>query len=163
VERSAEVSKSRPFYSRYADAYDLLVTDSVEPWVNAVVAKVARPPSRVQLLDAGCGTGRHAYAFAARGYSVTLMDASPDLLAIARRRCPAGSARLSDLCTMAAPPHYDVITCRGVLNDLVIDVEREKALRAMTRALRRAACSSATYEKPERRRHALTTPPAPCG
>ena len=40
---------------------------------------------------------------AAPGFSVTLMDASPDLLAIARRRCPTGSARLSDLCTMSAP------------------------------------------------------------
>jgi chemotaxis methyl-accepting protein methylase len=37
---------------------------------------------------------------------------------------------------MPAPPHYDVITCRGVLNDLIIDADREAALWAMSRALR---------------------------
>jgi SAM-dependent methyltransferase len=136
VEPSAEVSQSRPFYSRHADAYDLLVADPVEPWVEAVTARVAQPSSMVELLDAGCGTGRHAAAFAARGYSVTLADASADLLAVARRRCPSSPARLIDLCSMAAPPHYHVITCRGVLNDLVTDAEREAAVRAMSQALR---------------------------
>lgn len=136
MEPSAKVSQSRPFYSCHADAYDLLVTDPVEPWVEAVTARVAQPLSPVELLDAGCGTGRHAAAFAARGYLVTLADASPDLLAIARRRCPTSPVRLIDLCTMAAPPHYGVITCRGVLNDLVIDAEREAAVQAMIQALR---------------------------
>lgn len=97
---------------------------------------MAKPPSLVELLDAGCGTGRYAAAFAARGYLVTLADASPDLLAVARRRCTTSPARLIDLCTMAAPPQYDVITCRGVLNDLVTDAEREAAVQAMTQALR---------------------------
>jgi hypothetical protein len=30
------VSGARPFYADYAEAYDLLVTDPVEPWVEAV-------------------------------------------------------------------------------------------------------------------------------
>lgn len=136
MDPSAEVSRSRPFYSQYADAYDLLVAEPVELWVDAVAARVASPPSQVELLDAGCGTGRHAAAFAARGYSVTLADASQDLLTVARRRCPTNPTRLVDLCTMTAPPSYDVITCRGVLNDLVADTEREAALRAMAQALR---------------------------
>ena len=136
VKPSAGVSQSRPFYTSHADAYDLLVTDPVGPWVEAVTARVRQPPSLVELLDAGCGTGRHAAAFAARGYTVTLADASPDLLAVARRRCPTSSARLIDLCTMAAPPHYDLITCRGVLNDLVTDAERDAALQSMAQALR---------------------------
>ncbi|HEX5997749.1 MAG TPA: hypothetical protein VFY84_21630 [Jiangellales bacterium] len=33
---SARVSRVRPFYSDYADAYDLLISDPVEPWVEAV-------------------------------------------------------------------------------------------------------------------------------
>jgi Methyltransferase domain len=37
---------------------------------------------------------------------------------------------------MPAPPLYDVITCRGVFNDLIIDADREAALQAMARALR---------------------------
>jgi methyltransferase family protein len=65
-----------------------------------------------------------------------MADASPDLLAVARRQCPSTPARLVDLRAMPAPPHYDVITCRGVLNDLIIDADREAALWAMSRALR---------------------------
>ena len=58
---SARVSAERPFSSRHADAYDLLITDPVEPWVDAVhdrLVRAGRPRARV--LDAGCGTGRHA-------------------------------------------------------------------------------------------------------
>ena len=133
---SAEVSRSRPFYSRYADVYDLLIADPVEPWVDAVLASVPRRLGAVDLLDAGCGTGRHAAAFRDRGWRVTLADASEALLEIARRRCPGSEARLVDLCTMPAPPHYDVVTCRGVLNDLVADAERQAAVTAMAQALR---------------------------
>lgn len=39
---SAQVSRSRPFYARHAQAYDLLVTDPVEPWVQAVHQRLTR-------------------------------------------------------------------------------------------------------------------------
>ncbi|MHA6629757.1 hypothetical protein ACU61A_30325 [Pseudonocardia sichuanensis] len=38
------MSTTRPFYAAYASAYDLLVTDPVEPWVRAVHARL---PGRV--------------------------------------------------------------------------------------------------------------------
>jgi 2-polyprenyl-3-methyl-5-hydroxy-6-metoxy-1,4-benzoquinol methylase len=38
------------------------------------------------LLGAGCGTGRHAAAFAALGHQVTLLDASAELPATAASR-----------------------------------------------------------------------------
>jgi hypothetical protein len=33
---SAGVAAERPFYDRHADAYDALISDPVEPWVEAV-------------------------------------------------------------------------------------------------------------------------------
>lgn len=136
MDSSAQVSRSRPFYSRHADLYDLLVTDPVGPWVDAVLARVLQPLTSVELLDAGCGTGRHAAAFVDRGCTVTLADASEELLSIASRRCPDSTALLVDLCAMPAPPHYDLIGCRGVLNDLVADSERQAALHHLAQALR---------------------------
>jgi SAM-dependent methyltransferase len=134
---SARVSAERPFYSRHADAYDLLITDPVEPWVDAVhdrLVLAGRPSASV--LDAGCGTGRHAAALGAKGHRVDLADASPELLARASARCPASRALLVDLCTMRLPAEYDAVTCRGVLNDMITDAEREAAVAALAGCLR---------------------------
>jgi SAM-dependent methyltransferase len=134
---SARVTAQRPFYSRHADAYDLLITDPVEPWVDAVhdrLLRVAQP--RAQILDAGCGTGRHAAALIAKGHHVDLADASRELLARASERCPGARAFLVDLCATDLPPVYAAVTCRGVLNDMTTDEERDLALASLTRCLR---------------------------
>ncbi|MFI5933576.1 class I SAM-dependent methyltransferase [Actinoplanes sp. NPDC051494] len=123
----------RPFYARHADGYDLLIDDPAEPWVDAVCARIAPASS---LLDAGCGTGRHAAEFRARGHRVELADAAPELLAIAVRRCPGARTRLVDLRTMVPAPEHDAVTCRGVLNDLLTDADRAAALATLTGSLR---------------------------
>jgi SAM-dependent methyltransferase len=126
------VSAERPFYDRHAEAYDMIVTDPVEPWVEAVhdlLLGSGRAAARV--LDAGCGTGRHAQALTGLGHRVALLDASARLLEIARRRCPDAISWHGDLCAtrFAAGPDttFDAVMCRGVLNDLVLDEERAAA------------------------------------
>jgi SAM-dependent methyltransferase len=134
---SARVSAERPFYSLHADAYDLLITDPVEPWVDAVhdrLVQAHRSPAAV--LDAGCGTGRHAAALIAKGHRVDLADASPELLARAAARCPGARTLLVDLCALRLAAEYDAVTCRGVLNDMTTDAERESAVAALTACLR---------------------------
>ncbi|GAA1615589.1 class I SAM-dependent methyltransferase [Actinoplanes couchii] len=125
---------TRPFYGRHADAYDLLITDPVEPWVDAVHDRLGRPGAAI--LDAGCGTGRHAAALIGKGHRVDLADASPELLSQARARCPGARALLVDLCTMPAAPEYDAVTCRGVLNDMTTDADRESAVASLVACLR---------------------------
>ncbi len=95
---SARVSRARPFYAEYAQAYDLLVTDPVEPWAEAVHDRLLSSgwPSAV-VLDAGCGTGRHAAALAAKGHHVDLADASERLLVQAASRNPSALALHVDL------------------------------------------------------------------
>jgi SAM-dependent methyltransferase len=129
---SARVCVERPFYDLHAEAYDLIVSDPVEPWCDAVDAQVARSSS---LLDAGCGTGRHAAEMITRGHHVDLVDAAPRLLAQAAARCPAARTRLIDLCVLPAAD-YDAVMCRGVLNDMVSDGEREAAIASLARSLR---------------------------
>ena len=135
--RSAKIAAQRPFYASHADAYDALITDSATPWVTAV-QEILGPsnPGVTRVLDAGCGTGRHAQALIELGYSVSLLDASADLLAIARERCPSASATLGDICGFTTRFPFDAITCRGVLNDLVTDQERADALMAFANALK---------------------------
>jgi SAM-dependent methyltransferase len=134
--RSARITTERPFYDLHADAYDALITDPVEPWVDAVDDRLrAAGLSSASVLDAGCGTGRHAQALIDRGHRVSLLDASPRLLTIASRRCPGSPAHRTDICTPKLPERFDAITCRGVLNDLVLDEERDAALESFAALL----------------------------
>ena len=134
---SADVAAERPFYDRHADAYDALISDPVEPWVEAVDASLrAAGFSNAQVLDAGCGTGRHAAALIERGHQVTLLDASEALIAIARKRCPDAPAVVTDLCEPAVAGTFDAVIARGVLNDLLTDDERSNALDAFARLTR---------------------------
>ncbi len=133
---SARASRARPFYADYADSYDLLITDPLETWVEAVHDRLLAGgwPSAV-VLDAGCGTGRHAVGLAAKGHHVDLADASERLLVQAAWRNPSALALHADLCALAASGRYQAVTCRGVLNDMTTDAERDAALRGLRGAL----------------------------
>lgn len=126
---------ARPFYARHADAYDLLITDPVAPWVDAVHARLVRAGrAQAAVLDAGCGTGRHAAALIAKGHRVDAVDASAELLTLAAKRCP--SVFRADLRDMKLPSVYDAVTCRGVLNDMTTDRDRVSAVRALAASLK---------------------------
>lgn len=137
VSSSAHVAGERPFYARHADAYDLLITDPVGPWVTLVddVLKALGLPE-AEVLDAGCGTGRHAVGLIECGHRLTLLDASPDLLAIAARRCPQARILAADLCEPSTTRCFDAVVSRGVLNDLVSDGERMQGLGSFARLTR---------------------------
>jgi SAM-dependent methyltransferase len=55
--------------------------------------------NQAQILEAGCGSGRDARAFAKRGYAVTAFVASPALLALAERHVgkPVHDLRFQDI------------------------------------------------------------------
>ena len=133
---SARVSQARPFYADYAKAYDLLVTDPAEPWAETVHDRLLSSGwTSALVLDAGCGTGRHAAALAAKGHHVDLADASEQLLAQASSRNPSALALHADLCALTVNVTYQAVTCRGVLNDMTTDAERDTALRSLRGAL----------------------------
>lgn len=112
------------------------MTDPVEPWVEAVHERlVSHGWSSALVLDAGCGTGRYAAALAAKGHRVDLADASARLLAQAASRTPSARALCVDLCTFVTGTAYQAVTCRGVLNDMTTDAERDAVLRAFADAL----------------------------
>ena len=84
-------------YGRFASVYDRLMEDMpYEEWL-AFVEECWRlyrvRPSRV--VDLGCGTGAIALPLAGRGYRVTGIDRSADMLAVARRK--SEELRLKDI------------------------------------------------------------------
>jgi len=131
----------RPFYSEFAWAFDLLIDRPVERECATIAAwlveRGAVPGS--SLLDAGCGTGRYAMELGRRGYIVDGIDMSPDLLDEARRsigdRAPHVSFELGDILTLPRS-RRDAVLCRGVLNDLIDETERQSAFASFARVLR---------------------------
>lgn len=71
------------------DEYELVYRerdDSEAERVIDLILDLVALPSGARILDVGCGRGRHAVEFAARGYDVTGLDLSERSLEIATRR-----------------------------------------------------------------------------
>jgi SAM-dependent methyltransferase len=130
----------RPFYAEYAWAFDLLIDRPVRK-ESAVIADwlVDRGILPGQpILDAGCGTGRYAIELARRGYIVHGIDRSADLIAVARGATGDSAGGVSfEVGDIADLPiaRYAGILCRGVLNDIVDDGERDAVFAAFADAL----------------------------
>jgi ubiquinone/menaquinone biosynthesis C-methylase UbiE len=91
-----------------------------------------------RLLDAGCGSGQYAVAFAERGYQVTAVDLAPEMIARARGHAEEHGVevewRVGEVARIAdADASYDAIHARVVLQ-FVPDVVA--ALKEFRRVLR---------------------------
>ena len=131
----------RPFYAEYAWAFNLLIDRPVRKECATMVAWLVERGvlAGAELLDAGCGTGRHAAELARRGYVVHGIDLSPELIDVARQ-ASAGervsvSFAIGDI-KMLPIHRFDAILSRGVLNDFVDDRDRKAVFVTFAEALR---------------------------
>ncbi len=98
-------------YSRY---YNLLYRDKdyagEAAYVSGLIEKYR--PGAKSVLDLGCGTGRHDLLLAAKGYAVTGVDQSEEMLAVARTQAapsPAPSFLQGDVRTVRLGKRFDVV------------------------------------------------------
>lgn len=71
-------------YGQMAAVYDRLMTDSpYDQWLDWAEGVWTRKGKPRQVIDLGCGTGSIAIPLAKRGYQVTGVDLSADMLAVA--------------------------------------------------------------------------------
>ena len=130
---------ARPLYHSFAWAYDAVVASPGGPEAQAIAAALHRRGvgPGAALLDAGCGSGRYSVELAAEGFEVTGADRSEELVALARDRAGGGTRFVvADLCDWSLRERFDAVLCRGVLNDLVDDADRQAAFGGLRRALR---------------------------
>ena len=77
--------------------------------------KTDGPPTASRLLDIGCGAGRHLTALAKRGYQVTGIDASPDMITYvneeAKRAGLVVTAAVDDLRRLTVSGTFDAAFC----------------------------------------------------
>ena len=97
------------------------------------------PPPPVRIIDCGCGQGTQALRLARRGYEVTGVDASAELLAgfgadlaaepaEVRARVRVVHGLIEDLAERAVVPPFAAVLCHGVL---MYQADPEPVLRAL--------------------------------
>jgi SAM-dependent methyltransferase len=118
------------------------------PMYEAALTRV-RVGADTRLLDVGCGSGVFCGLAAARGASITGIDAAPGLIAIAKQRLPQADFRVGE---MEALPYddraFDVVTG---FNSFQFAATPANALREARRVARPGALIViTTWGKPER-------------
>lgn len=121
----AAVSEPEAMDSRTLAAYETAAGAFAQDWheqpaptdLHAIVKRFFRPG---RTADIGCGSGREVAFLAANGYAATGYDASPALLAEARRRYPMLSFEQASLPELAgiAGDTFDNVLCETVIMHL---------------------------------------------
>ena len=103
-------------FGAYADFYDALYSDKdYESEVGFVVDVFAEHgvPEGASVLDLGCGTGGHAVPLARRGYAVTGVDRSPEMVALAvekaQRESLGARFEVGDIRTLRLDRTFDAV------------------------------------------------------
>lgn len=101
------------------------------------------PAAPARILDIGGGPGRYSIALAKRGYEVTLLDLSAELLAIARKQAAEAGVTLAGVIhgnalDLAGIPEgaFDAVLLMGPLYHLLTVEERQQAIREARRVLK---------------------------
>jgi len=126
----------------YTKVYDHRDEEEAERLVRLIEREIAPAPD-LHILDVGCGRGRHARALARRGHQVTGIDLSRAAIEAARAKAndenleAKASFQVGDMrepaCNGCADGVVNLFTSFGYFEK---DAENERALAAMTTALR---------------------------
>jgi ubiquinone/menaquinone biosynthesis C-methylase UbiE len=131
-------------FSEYARWYDDLYRDKdYEAECDFVEALFHRHLSRTPqaLLDVACGTGGHAIPLARRGYALTGVDLSTQMIELARQKAHAAGLKISfavaDMSNLALGTQFDAVLCMFASIGYMADAAALKqALRGMCRQLK---------------------------
>ncbi|HEY3871383.1 MAG TPA: methyltransferase domain-containing protein [Actinocrinis sp.] len=138
------VETAPQFFDRLADRYDQVVPFFGE--LAKELLDILDPAVGTRLLDLGTGRGAIATAAAARGCTVTAVDAAPRMVGLLAAAHPEIDARLMDIHDLDLPDHsYDLATA-GFVVHLVAD--RPRVLAGLRRVLRPGARAALTVPGP---------------
>lgn len=128
-------------YTVLAEFYDQLTTDvPYQRWADYIEKQFARQNASVRsIVELGCGTGTLASILAQRGYQVTAMDLSPDMLSVAAKKCEGLDVRLvcQDMSRLALPVQTDaVLCCLDSLNYVTRPAQVQRTFQRVFRSLK---------------------------
>src|SRR5512136_100795 len=110
-----EKSTWETFFDAHAPIYDENVfTKNTAQEVDFLLDELALPPGG-SILDVGCGTGRHSVELARRGYAVTGLDLSSEMLAKAAEAAKAAGVDVewvrANATQFSFPGRFDAAIC----------------------------------------------------
>ena len=154
-EKNMDFVLNRPFYGKFAWAFDFIIKAPVSKrcdFIENVLLKHGIGPGS-SFLDAGTGTGNYAIDLAKRGYRVTGVDISPQLIKIAEEKAQSIANLTFERKNLLETPlnwKFDAILCRGVLNDFIDDTPRQDMFTIFSRTLKKDGiliCDVRNWEK----------------
>ena len=104
-------------YSDLAYLYDALYQTFIDYDAEfALYESLIQPQQATSVLEIGCGSGHLASRFVAAGYTYTGVDVSPQMLELARNRCPEAQFEQADMRTLHLNSTFDavLITARSL-------------------------------------------------
>jgi SAM-dependent methyltransferase len=125
-------------YDAFAWFYDRYWNQPFHSRAFPIVERLllARLPAGARILDAGCGTGYLAAKLLARGFAVTGLDASREMIAHARRNVPGGEFAAADLCEFRPAGRFDAaVSTFDTLNHILSGEDLARAVGNVAEAL----------------------------
>ena len=102
---------------------------------------------RAKILDLCCGTGQLAKVLTEKGYHVTGIDGSAEMLHYAKENAPSAEFILSDARTFSLPPVYNaVFSTFDALNHVMTLLELEQVFKNVFKCLDNGGIFHLRYE-----------------
>jgi SAM-dependent methyltransferase len=137
-----------PLWGAKARLWAELAEPGQTPFYEAVFDAI-KVTERTDLLDAGCGAGLALQLAEKRGATVTGLDASEGLIAIARERLPQADLRIGDLEDLPFPSER--FTAVTSFNGIQYATDPQQALRELRRVVTAGApIAVVTWGDPQR-------------
>ena len=125
-------------YDDFAWFYDRYWNEEFHSQAFPILERIwlARLPEGARILDVCCGTGYLAALLTGRGYGVTGVDASAEMIRYARRNAPEAEFHVSDAASFRPPGEFDgAVSTFDSLNHLLACEELQATFRNIAAAL----------------------------
>lgn len=120
-----------PFYTKYAYLYDRIIERPYKSdcdFIERIISE-KKTENQFSILDVGCGTGNYSIELAHRGYRVTGVDISKEQISVAQSKVHTEKSDViflhADIFNYKPAQTFDLVLCRGVLNDIIDDKLRQ--------------------------------------
>jgi len=130
-------------FKNYAKTYENEVFTQGTVGEVDFIEKEIKEDKKCRILDVGCGTGRHALELAKRGYQVTGVDLSENMLNRAREKATSAGVhidfQLADARNLQFEDEFDlvIIICGGAFPLMETDQMNYQILESAARALKK--------------------------